>query len=184
MKKLIEILSKVTNSQSQHFLKNLSFYSSGEAEKMLVAHTFEKNLRFEKKLEDEFEFEKTFIWWENSNLLRNLRFEKISALVAPRPDNLISHLWLCVRVWFVGESLLFLANEFEFKKMSSKKKNRYIVRHYANWFKRSPKLDINRHSCSLQLITYGYSTMFLFAYSIFSLSNTYLVTVHLWSDIS
>ena len=65
MKKLIEILSEVTNSQSQHFLKNLSFYSSGEAEKMLVAHTFEKNLRFEKKLEDEFEFEKTFIWWHS-----------------------------------------------------------------------------------------------------------------------
>ena len=56
---------------------------------MLVARTFEKNLRFEKKLEDEFEFEKTFIWWHSlvrKTLLRNLRFEKISALVAPRPD--------------------------------------------------------------------------------------------------
>ena len=50
MKKIIEILSEVTICQSQHFLKNLSFYSSSEAETMLVAHTFEKNLRFEKKL--------------------------------------------------------------------------------------------------------------------------------------
>ena len=32
---------------------------------MLVARTFEKNLRFEEKLEDEFEFEKTLIWWHN-----------------------------------------------------------------------------------------------------------------------
>ena len=40
-KKIIEILSEVTICQSQHFLKNLSFYSSGEAEKMLVARTFE-----------------------------------------------------------------------------------------------------------------------------------------------
>ena len=64
-KKLIEILSEVTISQSQHFLKNLSFYSSGEAEKMLVARTFEKNLRLKEKLEDEFEFEKTFIWWHS-----------------------------------------------------------------------------------------------------------------------
>ena len=51
---------------------------------------FIPNLRFEKKLEDEFEFEKTFILVaqfgeKNSNLMRNLRFEKISALVAPRP---------------------------------------------------------------------------------------------------
>ena len=43
-----------------------------------------------KKLVDEFEFEKLFIWWhslmrKNSSFLRNLRFEKISALVAPRP---------------------------------------------------------------------------------------------------
>ena len=30
---------------------------------MLVAITFEKNLRFEKKIEDELEFEKIFIWW-------------------------------------------------------------------------------------------------------------------------
>ena len=57
---------------------------------MLVVRTYGKNLRFEKKLEDEFEFEKKFIWWhtlvrKNSNFLRNLRFEKISALVAPRP---------------------------------------------------------------------------------------------------
>ena len=56
---------------------------------MLVAHTFEKNLRLEKKLEDEFEFERTFIWFgkKNSNFLRNLRFEIISALVAPRPGH-------------------------------------------------------------------------------------------------
>ena len=65
MKKIIEILSEVTICQSQHFLKNLSFYSSGEAEKMLVACTFEKNLRLENKLEDEFEFEITFIWWHS-----------------------------------------------------------------------------------------------------------------------
>ena len=64
-KKLIEILSEVTICQSHHFLKNLRFYSSGEAEKLLVARTFEKNLRFEKKLADEFEFEKTFIWWHS-----------------------------------------------------------------------------------------------------------------------
>ena len=62
---MIEVLSEVTNSQSQHFLKIFSFYSSSEAEKMLVARTFEKNLRFEKKLEDEFGFEKTFIWWHS-----------------------------------------------------------------------------------------------------------------------
>ena len=64
-KKLIEILSEATICQSHHFLKNLRLYSSGEAEKMLVARTFEKNLRFEKKLADEFEFEKTFIWWHS-----------------------------------------------------------------------------------------------------------------------
>ena len=32
---------------------------------MLVARRFENNLRLEKKLEDEFEFEKTFIWWHS-----------------------------------------------------------------------------------------------------------------------
>ena len=65
MKKIIEILSEITICQSQHFRKNLSFYSSGEAEKMLLERLFEKNLRLEKKLEDEFEFEKTFIWWHS-----------------------------------------------------------------------------------------------------------------------
>ena len=65
MKKIIYILSEVTIRQSQYFLTHLSFYSSGEAEKMLVARTFEKNLRFEKKLEDEFEFEKTLFWWHS-----------------------------------------------------------------------------------------------------------------------
>ena len=54
-------------------------------------HVWEKSQIWE-KLADEFEFEKTFIWWhtlvkKNSNFLRNLRFEKISALVAPRPDD-------------------------------------------------------------------------------------------------
>ena len=58
---------------------------------MLVAHTFEKNLRFEKKIEDEFKFEKTFVWWHS--LVRKAQifweisdFEKVSSLVAPRPD--------------------------------------------------------------------------------------------------
>ena len=64
-KKIIEILSEVTICQSQHFLKNLSFNSSSEAEKLLVAHTFEKNLRFEKKLEDKSEFEEYYAWWHN-----------------------------------------------------------------------------------------------------------------------
>ena len=30
---------------------------------MFVALTFEKNPKMEKKLEEEFEFEKKFIWW-------------------------------------------------------------------------------------------------------------------------
>ena len=64
-KKFIEILSEVTTCQSQHFLKNLSFYSSSEAEKLLVAHTFEKILRFEKKLEDKSEFEEKYVWWHS-----------------------------------------------------------------------------------------------------------------------
>ena len=48
-KKLIEILFEVTIYQSQHLMKNLGFFSSAEAEKMLVACTFENNLRFEQK---------------------------------------------------------------------------------------------------------------------------------------
>ena len=67
-KKLIEILSEVTICQSHHFLKNFRFYSSGEAEKMLVARTFEKNLRFEKKLQMSLSLRKhSFggtVWWE------------------------------------------------------------------------------------------------------------------------
>ena len=30
---------------------------------MLVARTFESNLRFEKKLEDHSEFEEKYVWW-------------------------------------------------------------------------------------------------------------------------
>ena len=55
---------------------------------MLVAHTFEKNLRFKKKLEDNSESEKCLVEQfgdKNSNFLKNLRFEKISAFVAPWP---------------------------------------------------------------------------------------------------
>ena len=39
------------------FSEKSQLNSSSEAEKLLVAHTFEKNLRFEKKLEDKSEFE-------------------------------------------------------------------------------------------------------------------------------
>ena len=38
---------------------------SGEAEQMLVAHTFEKNLRFEKKLEDNSELKEKYVWWNS-----------------------------------------------------------------------------------------------------------------------
>ena len=37
----IEILYKEPICKSQHFLINLSFYSSGETEKMVVVRTFE-----------------------------------------------------------------------------------------------------------------------------------------------
>ena len=66
---------------------------------MVVAHTFEKNLRFHKKLEDNSEFEGKCLVEQfgdkNSNFLRNLRFEKISAFVAPWPGilfNMTKHL--------------------------------------------------------------------------------------------
>ena len=91
--KKIEILSEGTICQSQHFLKNLSFYSSGRLEKCWW-HARLKNLRFEKKLEDELKF------WENINLVAHfLRKTQIFALGLP--NRIFS------QIWYFSENLPF-----------------------------------------------------------------------------
>ena len=58
-----------------------------EAEKMLVACTFEKNLRLEKKLEDEFEFEKTFELRQAKRNLQDQIYENVFLVVSKRANH-------------------------------------------------------------------------------------------------
>ena len=71
---------------------------SGEAEQMLVAHTFEKNLRFEKKLEDNSELKEKYVWW-NSLVIKTQIFWEIwdlreSVLVAQGLELYFTVIWL------------------------------------------------------------------------------------------
>lgn len=89
-----EILFEVTVYQSQDFLRNLKFFSHLSQKKHWWHARLrkKKNLKFEKKLSQVWVWEKIYLVAQfgekNSNFLRNLRFEKISALVAPKPGEL------------------------------------------------------------------------------------------------